>query len=173
MCIFDLDDTLIRGDSFRRLLMSRVWRSPQLAILMIARKLNLVDRTKFAGSAHRIVAASFDLDRIVLDAMNRLNVDVLDTVKAHKEKGDLVVLISASPDEYVSRIGDALGFDHAKGSHWVAADYTHLHGHQKIRYLEQNFSQDDFDWVYAVSDSITDIPLLQKCKNSLLYKSKT
>lgn len=173
LAIFDMDDTLIYGDSFRRILLRRAKRSPRIFALIVLRKVKLLSRTDFARRAHRAARAKFNIDAIATQECERLIEQTMNDARQRMDAGQTVILISASPDEYVKVIGERLGFDHARGSHWQDGEYRHLHGPGKIAYLEHYFPKNRFEWVYAISDSKHDRGLLERAKKGVLFDPKT
>lgn len=127
VAVFDLDGTITRQDTFKiflkRRMRARPWRAITCAPLpfayLMARKgmrdhvwLKQQTLRCVVGGAERSELTSFCAEF----AQQMLQEQVTDAARAqiqqHKQRGDTLVLCSASFDFYVHAIGDALGFDH-------------------------------------------------------------
>src|SRR5580692_1156500 len=127
VAVFDLDGTLSFGDTLVQFLASflrrhprrafRLWRLPFVVLRYAAadRDRGLlksrVIRTVMRGERRAVVddcAVSFVNG---LMPRRRFRPAALAVLEAHRAAGDHLVLLSASPDLYVPRIGLALGFE--------------------------------------------------------------
>jgi phosphatidylglycerophosphatase C len=125
LAVFDLDGTLTRHDTllpylagFVRRHPRRLARLPQVLPAIGRFALGLADRGAVKSAAIRAVLGG--RDRSEIDAWTRefvsrlldrgLRADALAALEAHRRAGDLLVLLSASPDLYVPAIARALGF---------------------------------------------------------------
>ena len=125
LAVFDLDGTLTRHDTLLPYLAGFVRRHPQrlarlpLVLPAIVRfALGLADRGEVKSAAIRAVLGG--RSRSEIEAWTRefvsrllaggLHEDALAALDTHRRAGDLLVLLSASPDLYVPAIGRALGF---------------------------------------------------------------
>jgi phosphatidylglycerophosphatase C len=126
VAVFDLDGTLTWRDTLMPFLASflrrhpgrwvRLWRLPcaVLAFVMQGR-----DRGKLKSRIIRMVLGGES--RTVIDAcadaftgasmLPRLRPAALAVLERHRTAGDHLILLSASPDLYVPRIGRSLGFE--------------------------------------------------------------
>jgi phosphoserine phosphatase len=156
LCVFDLDGTLIDYDSFGVLVHAELRRSPKLFAAATVRRAHLMSRSRFAEIAHRALKSQISspansglIGEIVTSVVAERRV----VVEQWRVEGAYLVLLSASPEDYVSEVGASLGFHAAHGSHWENGSYRHLHGVAKLRFLEQNYPRSQWRWVYAVADS--------------------
>ncbi|HVM18049.1 MAG TPA: HAD-IB family hydrolase [Gaiellaceae bacterium] len=94
----------------------------------------------------------------------------LDLVRAHRERGEPVYIVSATLQEIVDAIADDLGFDGALGTVCEVVDgvYTgrsvrSLHGDAKARAVVELAAERGYDLAAstAYSDSHTDLPFLE------------
>jgi HAD superfamily phosphoserine phosphatase-like hydrolase len=159
LALFDLDGTITWRDSFVPYLrgflarhpahLSRLWRAP-VALARFA--IDGGDRGRLKESL--MVGLFRPVERTVLDVWTRTFVDALLTlgtraqglaqIERHRAQGDRLVLLSASPDLYVNRIGERLGFDEtiSTGVRWNGDQFDgHLttpnrRGEEKSRCLE-------------------------------------
>jgi phosphoserine phosphatase len=163
LCVFDLDGTLIAYDSFGRIVRRNLVTDPLLLAAGLARKTGLLSRAGFARMAHRRLISSLDgaaLQVIADEAVGDVIPARLRLAEDWRAKGAHVVLMSASPNEYVARIGAALGFDAAHGSVFQGADYLHLYGEAKLDFLGRHYPADAWRRAFAISDSDSDLALL-------------
>ncbi|MBK8458556.1 MAG: haloacid dehalogenase-like hydrolase [Phyllobacteriaceae bacterium] len=173
LCVFDLDGTLIPGDSFAQIVKSRILRTPTLYLTVILRVLNLISGEKFAQHAHRALLASLDPDNnpaLIDSIVSSVLVERAAMVLDWKEKGAHVVLLSASPQDYVGRVGSILGFDESFGSTWKDGRYLHLHGARKRDFIETRFPKERWRRSFAIADSQSDMALLSLFEESILIK---
>jgi phosphatidylglycerophosphatase C len=143
LAIFDLDGTLTRHDTLLPYLMGFLRRHPRrllrlLQVLPVTMgfAFGRADRGALKSSAIRAIMEGYRSREIeqwtrefVPNLLERgMHADALATLEAHRRAGDLLVLLSASPDLYVPAIGRALGFAQTlcTGIKW---DGDHLDGH--------------------------------------------
>jgi phosphoserine phosphatase len=166
LIVVDLDKTLIPFDSFRKYTLLWLKQIPiKISTIILLRKLKLINQTQFkkrilslASKHHKFADLNLEIYRSITD-----NIDekLIENIKKKDSKPSVYLLLSASPDVYVSRIGKYLGWE-AKGSYFVAAgQFINLHGVQKIKYLQQDYPSENFNYHYAISDSDSDTQLLK------------
>ncbi|MHB8474682.1 MAG: HAD family hydrolase [Steroidobacteraceae bacterium] len=127
LAVFDLDGTLTWRDTLVLFLLSflrrhpwrvfGLWRLP-IALLCFAARgrdrgalKSRVIRMLMGGAARAEVDACADAFVGALRPARRLRPAALAALEAHRAAGDHLVLLSASPDLYVPRIGRYLGFE--------------------------------------------------------------
>ncbi len=164
LAIFDLDGTLISGDSFRSLIVENILSRPRLGVLVGLRAARLLSREGFAKKAHKEVKPLLDNPDFVSDFLQslekRIFSQVLNNAKKRMAEGQKVVLISASPHEYAVRFSQQLGFDEGFGSDWRGGKYQHLYAKGKLDFALHHYPKEQFEWSYAISDSQSDSLLL-------------
>lgn len=164
LAVFDLDGTLIPGDSFGHLVRAQLATTPSLALRAIARRLSLISRSSFAESAHRSLVRQFSdrdaLAQIVEDIAKAIDRERFAKVEEWQSRGAATLLLSASPGDYVVPLGQRLGFDFAAGSWWRDGKYNQLYGEAKCVYLNEYFPASDWQRAYAMADAESDRPLL-------------
>jgi len=127
VAVFDLDGTLTWRDTFALFLMSYllrhpwrvlgIWRLPFALFSFVARNRDrglLKSRVirMFMGGATRSAVDACALSFVDgLIPRRRFRPAALAVLETHREAGDHLVLLSASPDLYVPRIGRSLGFE--------------------------------------------------------------
>ena len=127
VAVFDLDGTLTWGDTLVLFLASYLlrhpwrvlgsWRLPFALFNFLARDRDRgllksrVIRMLMGGAMRGAVDACAVSFVDALMPRRRLRAAALAVLEAHREAGDHLVLLSASPDLYVPRIGRSLGFE--------------------------------------------------------------
>jgi phosphatidylglycerophosphatase C len=127
LAVFDLDGTLTWRDTLVLFLLSflrrhpwrvfGLWRLPFALLSYVAggrdrgALKSRVIRMLMGGAARTEVDACADAFVDTLRPPRRLRPAALAAVEAHRAAGDHLVLLSASPDLYVPRIGRYLGFE--------------------------------------------------------------
>ena len=125
LAIFDLDGTITRHDTLVPYVFGFLARNPARLPRLLGAIPGLLryvfDRDRGALKSALIRATLGNVERARLDAWTESFVASLlpghtfrnarERILAHRSAGDRLVLMSASPDIYVPRIGAALGFD--------------------------------------------------------------
>ena len=127
VAVFDLDGTLSWHDTLLPFLTSflgrhprrtlRLWRLPFTLLGFVVRDRDRgllksrVIRMVAGGATRSVVDAHAARFVDALKRRHRLRLAALAMLEAHRAAGDHLVLLSASPDLYVPRIADSLGFE--------------------------------------------------------------
>ena len=127
VAVFDLDGTLTWRDTLFPFLMSYLrrhpwrvlwlWRLPFALLSFLARNRDRgslksrVIRMVMGGASRAVIDACAASFAETLRRRDRLRLAALVMLEAHRTAGDHLVLLSASPDLYVPRIGRSLGFE--------------------------------------------------------------
>jgi phosphatidylglycerophosphatase C len=127
VAVFDLDGTLTWRDTLLPFLLSflrrhprrvmGLWRMPFALLSFVAHGRDRgalksrVIRMVMGGAARTDIDACADAFVDTLRPRHRLRPAALAALEAHRTAGDHLVLLSASPDLYVPRIGRRLGFE--------------------------------------------------------------
>jgi phosphatidylglycerophosphatase C len=127
VAVFDLDGTLTWRDTLLPFLMTYLRRHPQRVLGLwrlpfalgsfLARNRDRgllksrVIRMIMGGATRTVIDACADSFADTLKPHHRLRPAALAMLEAHRAAGDHLVLLSASPDLYVPRIGRSLGFE--------------------------------------------------------------
>lgn len=124
LALFDLDGTLTRGDTFRGFVPGLLLRFPLrwpraliLPFLLAGYLLRLLDRGALKGAILHRLFAGLPRDVIATFAQHyaaavvpaRVFPEALAALRGHLAAGDLVVVLSASPELYVPEIATRLG----------------------------------------------------------------
>lgn len=196
LALFDLDGTITWRDSFvpyaRGFLarhpahLSRLWRVP---VALGNYVFDGGDRGRLKESL--MVSLFRPVERSVLDLWTHTFVDTLlahgtraqalAQIEMHRAQGDRLVLLSASPDLYVNRIGERLGFDEtiATGIRWNADRFDgHLttpnrRGEEKSRCLEDLRARNAGLRVVAYGNSDSDLSHLAQADEGWLVSDSS
>jgi phosphatidylglycerophosphatase C len=191
VALFDLDGTLTWRDTLLPFLwgyirkhplkLTRLWRAPAALIDYVRRG----DRGELKSRLIRMVMAGEPRARIDawaeefvagLHAGGRLRSVALGVLRAHVEQGDHPVLLSASPDLYVPRIGRLLGFERTwctevrwNGDRLEGTLKTpNRRGEEKSRCLEQVRAQYAGLPVIAYGNALSDVDHMRLSERALL-----
>ncbi len=188
LAAFDFDGTLTHGGSVMDFLVALVGRPATLgAIAALAPRLargalvggTVADETKeqlfervLAGeAASRVEEVSERFARRHLD--RHLRTDVLERFEWHRQRGDRVVVVSASPEVYVRVVGELLGADGVVATRLAVDGHTRLtgryegancRGQEKLRRLRawmHDVGADHPDRLWAYGNSRGDLPMLE------------
>jgi phosphatidylglycerophosphatase C len=191
LAVFDLDGTLIRGDSFLPFVLGyarsrrRLWPFLTLPVYLGLYASRLMsDRSAkqrvlvscLRGEAKLTVAGHAErfCNRWVRP---RLRDNVVARLREHQLAGHRVVLLSASPDVYVPAIGKYLGIDEVlctrvrgDADSWEGhIDGLNCKGEAKVRLLCEYLGVDRWPGEsFAYGDSKSDLPVLQWASRGFL-----
>lgn len=190
LALFDLDGTLTRADSFGPFVLGllrrhpvRLLRVPLLAIPAIRYLLRRVGRGELKAAVLWLLFGN--LPRAAVDefadeyarhvVLHQMFPQAIATLRGHLQAGDHVVLLSASPDLYVPRIGLLLGVDetHCTRIRWTG---DRLDGHldglnrrdkEKLRVVEQLRLAHPGLPVIAYGNSSPDLVHMRHCEQAV------
>lgn len=192
VALFDLDGTLTWRDTFlpyvagywlrdpRR--WARAWRAlPALAIYLFGGR----DRGALKARMIRIAMGGADRDAVRawtaafvrrLPGRNAYRPAALARLAQHRDAGDVLILLSASPDLYVPAIGTALGFVRTICTevHWSgdrldgALASPNRRGEEKRRCLDALRLEFRGRPISAYGNSVSDLPHLRAADHGML-----
>lgn len=185
LAAFDVDGTLIRGDSYLRYLVfvlvrrpSRWLRAPLLGVAVLLFAVGARSNTWLKTFFLRHVLATLDPQRemnltrafVAILVRERLKPGGVRRLREHRAAGDTVILLSAGLESYLTLLGGEVGAD-AVLSTMVERDAAgritgrlqgeNCYGPSKVERL-QAFRSDRAagERLYAYSDHASDLPLL-------------
>jgi phosphatidylglycerophosphatase C len=183
IAVFDLDNTITRGDSLARFLRFALKRRPgrwiglPLLPIALARYALTRDRAAFKGALlHGTVGglsraeAGALIDGFLADFPDSdLRPDALRTIDRHRQQGDRLLLLSASPDLYVEPLGRRLGFPQVLASKvkWQGERLDgrlagpNLRGVEKLRAIEALRAAHPGCYISAYGDALADLEHLR------------
>lgn len=192
LALFDFDGTLIPGDSV-------------VLYLQFARKKGWVNRKEYASALWAAVryglgrmsaeesktAALRFRKKMDADAISHLDAEFVDTallprlfpqgrerVARHRREGFVLLLVSASTDNYMELVSRRLGFDGVLASPLApdGAVRQNCKGEEKVRrvnaWLSARGLQADFAASFAYGDSKSDLPMLRLCGHPVQVNPK-
>lgn len=190
LAVFDFDGTLIKGDSIVRYIFFAVAKgrlSPfNLPFQLINAHKALIKRITneegksnalaFLGRMSKIEQDAFNTDFCKVKLMPHIFKMGIERMKLHRRQGDLVLLLSASPECYMQHLLGLLPVDS------VLASPTDTQGrvsvttrhHEKVKRL-QCFTQGlEVDWEnsWAYGDSAADLPVMRLTGHPVLVNPK-
>jgi len=191
LAVFDLDGTITRRDTLGPFLWGflwhRPWRWPRLLLLPPAALRYLFDRDRGALKGAVLHAALGGAKRASIEhwagrfvarlLQHGLYAEAVSAIAMHRARGDRLLLMSASTDLYVPRIGRALGFDEIICSEvrWRADGRldgrlasANCRGEEKRRCLAAVIARDAPGSVCAYGDSRADLIHMQLAQQAYL-----
>jgi phosphatidylglycerophosphatase C len=193
IAIFDLDGTITRRDTLVPFLLG--WLKQQgVGAVRVAGALPALlayvfhrDRGKLKQSLVRIAmrgAPRAEVDRWAAEFARettriRLHDSAVRAIAKHKAAGDRLILMSASVDLYVPRIGEALGFHETicTGVRWNGATLDgHLttencRGEEKARQLRAIQSRFPSCAISAYGNALSDVPHLKLAEHGVFVNA--
>lgn len=191
LALFDFDGTLIKGDSIVAYLrlarrMKALGRWEYLAVLAHTVRF-LLGRESAQAAKQRALRFRMQLDPLRREALDRAFAQEcllprifpqgLRCLRGHQAAGRQVVLVSASPENYMRYV--AQGLDAALICTPVSENGDvgeNCSGEEKVRRLVAWAAQEnatlDADASYAYGDSGSDLPLLRLCGHSVQVNPK-
>jgi phosphatidylglycerophosphatase C len=184
LAVFDLDGTLLRGDSFLPFVFGyararrRRWPFITLALYLglYAGRI-LSDRAakqrvlvSFLRGESRVAVAEYTNQFCERWVLPRLRETVVGRLREHQAAGHRVVLLSASPDVYVRAVGTLLGIDEVICTRvrctpdaWDGRiDGPNCKGPDKVEMLRRHLGVDLWPGEsFAYGDSKSDLPILR------------
>jgi HAD superfamily hydrolase (TIGR01490 family) len=193
LVLFDLDDTIINGQS-QKLLVKYLFKKGKISIFFLIYiyswfflyKIGLVkDVIKIREKSFKICRGwSFEYMYQLLDSFFYLYIkprfykEILDIIKFHKENGANLILISSSLFPLVELIGRYLSFDYIfatklnveNGFYTGQIDDIVIYGDNKKSVINDFIKDNDLSLKnsYAYSDHYSDVELLNMVDNSIV-----
>ena len=170
--VIDLDGTLIPFDSFRMLVLMNIF-DLRIILLIFIRILRLISNASFKYKFIKILEkkdweyknSGIFIDKIIMQIDNA----VMQKIKSNSISDDDIILCSASPDIYVSKIASRLGW-RGYGSFDKEKNTKHLYGKNKKDFIIKNFPPEKYNYKYSISDSKSDKDLLNMFNSWELIK---
>ena len=194
LAVFDLDRTLTRHDTLLPYVLGYLWhhpaRLPRLLLALPAAVRFLFERDHGALKGSFIHATLGGVPRGSLERWTERFVsrlirsgmrgEALQVLGSHRQRGDRLLLMSASTDLYLPQIAAALGFDELICSHvlWRPDDRLdgrltgyNCRGEEKRRQLAAVIARDAPSRVFAYGDSAADLLHMQLAQEAYLINA--
>ena len=163
----DLDKTLIPFDSFRILIFSYLKQKNYLTLLvfyLLLRKMRLIGSGEFKYRALMILRKDKQYQDLLLvlvkKVMSAIRQDIIEAIDQETDADTINVLISASPTDYVRLVAEELNWP-CLGSKIENGKFIHCYGLKKKELLLTNYPREKLLYNFAISDSASDLPMLQ------------
>lgn len=201
LAIFDVDFTLTRKETlmqFYKYMVKRDFKNimylPRAIYSGLMFKLKICDEKKTKETFLKFIKGltEEEVDKLATDFYKEVIIDILyldgiDMIKKCKDEGYVVVLISASPEFYISKFKNIEEVDVTFGTRFVFKDNKFISrmdgenckGEEKVKVLKRHFETYgvDVDWKKSkmFSDSLSDKPLLDLVGEPYIinYKGKS
>ncbi len=169
LLVVDLDKTLLSVNSIRLFLLYTI--NLKIIISIIYRLLGIYDKNKFAEILTLHAESNIrKIDVFVGKLKKYIRNDIISLINEYKGKSGKVVIISASPEIYVKKIAQSLGFQGIGSNFDDKRRFIHMHGEQKKQKVCSLFPTEQFVYWFAISDHISDSPLLDMFEHSFMVK---
>ncbi len=195
IAVFDFDGTLIKRDSmvlffsryFKFLSLHGFLNAPQLLIDTLKFALKLYSRKQYKEKfINSIIDSSKinDIDKLANDfseyLLTKIYIDARRKIETLKRDGFELVLLSASPDFYLKKIKDKLGFSKLICTKTYYKDRKiiisgkNCYGKNKIKMFLDKYKIKDINWKesYCFSDCSSDKKLLSYFGKSYFINNK-
>lgn len=160
--VYDFDKTLIPYDSFRRYLLHLLRLRPiHIGSLLLLRKMRILSAAGLKERVTRMVDHSASLTRETKHFAQRLIYDV--QMPERTTKDGVVLIISASLKVYMRYVAEILQCE-LLCSDYVDGRYVEMYGETKAFALHQLYPQTEYTYVYALSDSNSDLCWMSEFK---------
>lgn len=188
---FDFDGTLTRSDTFMPFLHHCAgWRyypklllvAPVLAGYLTKLVANDVAKeavlTAFLRGCTETRLEKAACTFVAQELPRRLLSEGMQKLHEHQQQGHYCILVSASPELYLTEWARQQGFDGILGTRLAVSDGRltgklsgrNCFGEEKVVRIETEYGQDCWRDSFAYSDSVTDMPLLKRAANGFLWK---
>ena len=190
IAIFDLDGTITHRDTLFPLVLRHLAPRPWTLLRLLGVIPGVIryafDRDRGLLKQALLRATMRGTSRADIDALARDFVrdkiargcfrDALAAIRRHRDRGHLLVLMSASVDFYVPEFGRQLGFDRVISTEvrWIGdrLDGTltsaNRLGEEKARCVRELLAERHHSESFAYGNSVSDLPHLQIVKHGLL-----
>lgn len=185
--IFDVDDTIISGDSMFLSIFFTVKKKPWIIVYIpiilikvMLYFLRIIDKKTVKEYFYfpLMFLGEKELEEFYDNVLsNKINTDVMKSLQQHKDNGCHILLVSASPEIYLryfkknNSIDGVIGtmLQDSNGKYTNKIKGENCKGIEKVKrinqYLEENSLEIDFENSFAYSDSLADIPMLSLVNN--------
>lgn len=196
LVVFDLDHTLSRRDTFLQYLVGFLLRNPARILRCIGLPfavakfyLGLIDNRQMKesflsavlGGIHRQEVEAWTKRYVPQLVSHGLNEKAMDVLRQHRQAGDLLVLMTASPDCYVLELGKILGFEEiiCTATEFVAGRMSgrlagaNVRDMEKVRRLADLRCRFRNHFITAYADDSSDVPLLRAVDRGVLVNGSS
>ena len=177
--VVDLDGTLIPFDSFRSYILLFLFKKRftlKIIFLSLSRLVGFIDgltfKKKIYLNTYRFEDYDTEMRNFAKKLINSIDTNIIDKVNENSNKEVLNILVTASYKSYSKYIAKYLGWD-CLASNLVGGEFYHVYGLEKINQLIKYYPSGEYKYNFCISDSISDMELLNKFEKSELIKRKS
>jgi phosphoserine phosphatase len=107
-----------------------------------------------------------DKEIFIYKLFDNIDMQRLELINEKYSKDCRIIILSASIDQYVKSFAQKIGWE-GFGSYRdeQSGKFVHLHGIGKLEFLFKHFPISKYKYIYAISDSKSDLPLLENFNN--------
>ena len=93
-------------------------------------------------------------------------------INDNSDSNTIKILCTASPEDYASLLASKLGWE-CVASHWSnnSNNFIHVYDSNKVSLINEYYPIIEYDYNFAISDSLRDSSLLAQFKKSILYNN--
>jgi len=171
--VLDFDKTLIPYDSWNRFLRKIILRSPiRIGIALFLRRIGVLSRGELKREITNVVANNKRLRTFSDSFIKTVSKDVVLPSLLFGMNDIKLVILSASPMCYMCYLNKYLDCKcDVVGSDYIAGEYVEMYGEQKLNYLKNHYSHDQYKYEYAMSDSESDMIWMLEFEHCELKKN--
>ncbi len=177
--VIDLDQTLIPYDSYdiyiRWPLYNLLYYLPGV-LLIIFRKFRIISlstQKKYSIILNqRINGYHKYVEQFADKILNDIDDKVLKMVAEETDEATINILCTASPYDYAGLLATKLNWE-CVASHWSnnSNNFIHVYDSNKVSLINEYYPIIEYDYNFAISDSLRDSSLLAQFKKSILYNN--
>ena len=163
--VIDLDKTLVKYDTFRRLVLREIrkgkWVFMLLAILRFTR---LISANNFKARIQSHLVNNYPTNFFkdyANDIFQQIDPEVMEIVNRNTDKDTINILLSASPNEYVQPLCKLLNWEGSGSFFDENNNFHHMYGKNKINWVKESFPTADYFYHFAISDCLSDNNMME------------
>ncbi|HVQ00268.1 MAG TPA: haloacid dehalogenase-like hydrolase [Candidatus Thermoplasmatota archaeon] len=176
--VIDLDNTLLPYNSWGKCVMEFLQRPRcfmPIIYYSLLRGFGLLSRGMYQKSLLGVIRKTPDYEDIMRTFGESLYEDVctplLRFVQEETDEGTVVVLCTASPEDYVKYLSAKLGWQYVSSTlDQDLTHFNHMFREKKITAIQQRYPRKDYDYHLAMSDDRKDFGLLKLFEASYLVR---
>lgn len=176
LAIFDFDKTLIIKDSFRLFSLyaaQNPWKKILVYVLAISCKFGFIDNITYKNHVLKLVWINKDsaektrfLKNFHIKLKSYENNKIINMLKLHIEHGDMIAIISASPEFYLKPYAESLSDQIRVFGSTITTQKNntidnHVYGENKAEMANSLINEYQPIQIIVYTDHITDLPLIR------------
>ena len=162
--VIDLDNTLLPYDSFRKFIFIFLQNKQSaflVLVLIILRKLRLLNSSNFKKRViergRKVNNYNDKMKEFSDQLFEDIDNSIIETVRSYTDSDTINILCTASPEDYIKRIAELLGWECVASQLDSEKNYfIHMHGRRKVETIRKLYPEDKFRYNFSISDSRSD-----------------